>query len=294
MNILEEAITYKKERIRLSKTNDGIEHIFLTIINNKEIFKNSESRILALMIFNLCQDSLTAIRIGNYNLVTHYKYRIESILFKLDKNTIAESGINTIIYPMYSYYDYKRGEFNDAESCMTITINSLRELAFILKKDVVPPLLEQYKNLILIYLRNNQVQEAFGILEYILDIFKDDFLPYTYNINEEVETIKNLYNNIIDEILLKVNSFDKENYKFIFDSTVNILHCSKLYLPEKYILEKYLSNKLEANDSYKIIAANFSPVIEGTFLNSIKYIRVEEKELIDKYFVEAHNINISL
>src|SRR5690606_4917205 len=128
MNNLEQAIINKKERIRLLKNNNRNNHIFLTIINNTNIFNNSESRILGLMIFNLCQYSLTAIRIGNYNLVTHYKKRIDSTLNKMEENQITRYGINSIIYPMYSYYDYKREKFNEAENNMITTINSLKQL----------------------------------------------------------------------------------------------------------------------------------------------------------------------
>ena len=79
MNNLNQAITNKKERVHLLNVNNRLEHIFITIINNTDIFQNSENKIFGLMIFNLCQDSLTAIRIGNYNLVNHYKNRIKGI-----------------------------------------------------------------------------------------------------------------------------------------------------------------------------------------------------------------------
>lgn len=292
MNNLEQAIINKKERIRLSKINDRLEHIFLTIINNTNIFKSSENKILGLMIFNLCQDSLTAIRIGNYNLVTHYKYRIESILNKIVENQITKYGINSIIYPMYSYYDYKREKFNEAENNMIITINSLKQLSPILKESVLPPLLEQYKNLALIYFKNDETQKGFITLEYLFSNLKNDIAFNDFDSEKNIERTKNLYNNIIDEILLKINSFDKENYKVNFEKTIAILYSSKLYSAERQLIGKFLSNKLEASDSCKIIEANFPPIIEGTFLNSIKYNKAEEKEFINNYFVEAHNISL--
>ena len=292
MNNLQQAIIGKKERIRLSKTNDRVEHIFLSIINNTDIFKNAENKILGLMIFNLCQDSLTAIRIGNYNLVNHYKNRIKSILNRMTENQITKNGISSIIYPMYSYYDYKKEKFNKAENNMFITINSLKQLSPILKESVLPPLFEQYKNLALIYFKNNETQNAFTTLEYLSTNLKSEIAFNDFDSEENIHLAKNLYNNIINEILLKINSFDKENYKINFEKVITLLCSSKLYSVENQLINKFLLNNLDLNDSYKIINANLPPVVEGTFLNSIEYSKVEDKETINKYFIETHNISL--
>lgn len=294
MNNLEQAINNKKERIRLLKTNDRLEHIFLTIINNTKIFQNSENKILGLMIFNLCQDSLTAIRIGNYNLVNHYKKRIENILDKIGENQLTKLGVNAILYPMLSYYDYKTEKFKNAEQNMIITISSLKLLSEVLEEKVFPSLFEQYKNLALIYFKNNEPQKVFTILDYLLNDFKSNEkqneIFNNFNLIGKGKNTKKLFNNIIDEILLKINLFDKESYKTNFNKVVDLLYFSKLFSEEKQLIEDFLNSKLKFEDSSKIVEANLPPIIEGTFLNSIKYYTKEQKDLINDYFTETYNI----
>src|SRR5690606_35157411 len=144
--------------------------------------------------------------------------------------------------PMYSYYDYKREKFNEAENNMITTINSLKQLLPILKESILPPLLEQYKNLALIYFKNNEHQKGFTIFEYLFDNFNNEIAFDVFNTEENTERTKNLYNNIVDEILLKINSFDKENYKVNFEKIITILRSSKLYSVEKQLIDKFLLN----------------------------------------------------
>lgn len=288
MEELIKSIKRKKEKIKFKDSSNRIEHVFLTIINNESIFKRPESRILGLMIFNLCQDSLTATQIGNYNLVNHYKNRIEILCNKINEDPATENGINTIVFPMLSYFEYINGEFARAESYMIKTINALKQLSEILKDKIFPPLFEQHKNLSLIYFKSNDTLKGFEIFDILIDTIDKENLAS----NENIKFIKSICNSIIDEILLKLNIFDKANYKANFLRIINSLYSSKLYIIENELIKMYLDDNLNTSHCCSIIEADLPPIVEGTFLNAIKNCvdNPKEKQLIDKYFSETYNI----
>lgn len=291
LKIIENKILkYKDLRYQSNRLN----HVFFSILNNNKIFINDVERILGLMIFNSCQDALNAIRIGNLNLYDYYLSKINYYSGEI-KYTKLE-GINAIIYPMKAYKYYFEKSFNNAIDEIQVAIKSLINISEELGENALPPILEQYKNLVLIHLKNKNTAEGLNIIEYLLNgfIVKKSVYEYLFPIEIKENTLKKyFFNNIIDEILLKQYELDSEVFKVFFQNVIEIMSLSSIYKSESVILTKFLLEKCTMNDVFFVIQSELPSIVEGNIHRAyINHLDKSEKQIILEYFKNNYNFTL--
>jgi hypothetical protein len=87
-----------KEKIDQNAISDGkYSHLFLSIADDDNIFHSMEEKILGLMIFAFCQNSLFAEKVGNLKLIDYYKNRVNLLCLKLSNEVVEtiDTAINT-------------------------------------------------------------------------------------------------------------------------------------------------------------------------------------------------------
>jgi len=280
--------------IELKEHFNRFDHIFFSIINSKDIFMNDEERILGLMIFNSCQDSINAIRIGNLNLYNHYLDKIDYYSNKIRHSKV--DGINAIIYPMKAYKYYFEKSIDNAINEILIAIKSLINISEELGKNALGPIIEQYKNLALIYLTNNNIVACLNIIEFLLNdfIIKDSTSEYLFPIKLKENSLKkHFFNNIIDEILMKQYRINPEGFNIFLQSVTKIMSLSSIYKNESVILSNFLSKKCNQNDIYLVVQSDLPSIVEGNIIReNIEYLNQSEKQIISDYFTKNYNFTL--
>jgi hypothetical protein len=95
---LVDTVFKNKEKIDQNAISDGkYSHLFLSIANDNNIFHSIEEKILGLMIFAFCQNSLFAGKVGNLKLIDYYRNRVNLLCSKLDNEVVEniDAAINT-------------------------------------------------------------------------------------------------------------------------------------------------------------------------------------------------------
>jgi hypothetical protein len=95
---LVDTVFKNKEKIDHNAISDGkYSHLFLSIVNDNNIFHSIEEKILGLMIFTFCQNALFAKKVENLKLIDYYRNRVNLLCSKLDNEVVEniDTAINT-------------------------------------------------------------------------------------------------------------------------------------------------------------------------------------------------------
>jgi hypothetical protein len=96
---LVDTVFKNKEKIDQNAISDEkYSDLFLSIANDNNIFHSIEEKILGLMIFTFCQNSLIAEKAGNFKLIDYYRNRVNLLCSKLGNEVMENIDAAINIY----------------------------------------------------------------------------------------------------------------------------------------------------------------------------------------------------